>query len=307
MTKHEAIADHSKGALFGLAVGDALGTTVEFKPRGTFPPVTDITGGGPFNLPAGAWTDDTSMALCLAESLVECKGFDPHDQMDRYVSWHQSGVWSSTGKCFDIGKATLAALRQFTATDEPFSGSTDPHTAGNGSIMRLAPIPIYYRSDPDKAIHYAAESSRTTHATATCLDACKLFAAMIVTALSGAPKETVLSAPVSSDQIDTFHPAIQDIARGTWREKSASEIQGSGYVVKSLEAAVWCFAKTDSFEEAVLEAVNLGEDADTTGAVCGQLAGAFYGLEGIPEKWLQKLVMRDEIDALADRLVSAGR
>ena len=223
--------------------------------------------------------------------------------MDRYVRWYREAYLSSTGKHFDIGTATRDALERYESTKEPFSGSTDPNQAGNGSIMRLAPIPIFYRSNRDEAIQYASQSSRTTHGTRTCLDACKLFSAMIVSALAGQSKETILFNSLLPVQVADLHSEIRDIARGAWREKTAEEIRGSGYVVESLEAAIWCFAKTDSFEDAVLKAVNLGEDADTTGAVCGQIAGAYYGIEGIPQRWLEKLVMRDYIEELADRLI----
>ena len=152
-----------QGCLLGLAAGDAVGTVAEFKPRGSFPPVTDMTGGGPFRLQPGQWTDDTSMALCLADSLIACGGFDAADQMSRYVRWWREGYLSSTGACFDIGNATRDALSRYRDTGEPFAGSTDPYSAGNGSLMRLAPAPLFFASDPELAIRMSAESSRTTH------------------------------------------------------------------------------------------------------------------------------------------------
>jgi ADP-ribosyl-[dinitrogen reductase] hydrolase len=151
------------GALLGLAAGDALGTTLEFKSPGTFKPLSDMVGGGPFNLQPGQWTDDTSMALCLGESLVRCHGFDPKDQMERYCRWWQEGYLSYTGRCFDIGLTVSAALSKYTEAGDPFMGSVDRRTAGNGSLMRLAPVPLAYRANPELAIHYAGESSRTTH------------------------------------------------------------------------------------------------------------------------------------------------
>ena len=160
------------GCLLGLAVGDALGTTVEFKAPGSFPPLTDIVGGGPFALKKGEWTDDTSMALCLAESLITCQSFDPHDQMQRYMRWWKEGYLSSNGRCFDIGNTVSHALLKFSHTGDPMAGSTDPRSAGNGSVMRLAPVPLFFAYDPEKAIHMSAESSRTTHGALTCLDAC---------------------------------------------------------------------------------------------------------------------------------------
>jgi len=136
--------DRYRGSLVGLAVGDALGTTVEFKRPGTFEPVTDITGGGPFGLAPGEWTDDTSMALCLAASLLEQQGFDPNDQMQRYVRWYREGYFSCTGHCFDIGNTVAAALGRFEKNGDPYAGSKDPSTAGNGSIMRLAPVALFF-------------------------------------------------------------------------------------------------------------------------------------------------------------------
>jgi ADP-ribosyl-[dinitrogen reductase] hydrolase len=295
-------ADRFQGCLLGLAVGDAVGTTVEFKGRGSFPPVTDMTGGGPFNLPKGAWTDDTSLALCLATSLVEQRGFDARDQMDRYLRWYQEGYLSSTGHCFDIGNATSAALARYERSGDPFSGSTDERSAGNGSIMRLAPVPMFYADDPVAAIHYAAESSRTTHAAAECVDACRLFAAMLAAALNGATKEAILFGP--HEALPPLSPKIQALADGAWRNKQIDQIRGSGYVVDSLEAALWCFRRTHSYRDAILAAVNLGDDADTTAAVCGQLAGAYYGVNGIPGHWLKALVMGEEIRRLADRLMA---
>ncbi len=152
-----------RGSLLGLAVGDALGTTLEFKSPGTFLPITDMVGGGPFNLEPGEWTDDTSMALCLAESLIEKEKFDPIDQMQRYLKWYRDGHLSSNGKCFDIGMTVGNALRKFEKTKDPYSGSEDPNSAGNGSLMRLAPIPLVYANDEIVAMEKAVESSRTTH------------------------------------------------------------------------------------------------------------------------------------------------
>jgi ADP-ribosyl-[dinitrogen reductase] hydrolase len=298
------LRDRFRGALLGLAVGDAVGAAVEFKPRGTFAPLTDMVGGGPFNLQPGQWTDDTSMALCLATSLVEKNGFDPRDQMDRYVAWMSLGYLSSTGECFDIGNTTAGALRRYQVYGNPYSGSQDPRTAGNGSIMRLAPVPMYFFHDPAAAIYYAGESSRTTHAAIECIDACRLFAAILIKALAGQPKESVLFGPHFPPGVDTtLAPTIQQIADGAYRDKQEDQISGSGYVVHSLEAALWCFWQTGSYREAVLRAANLGDDADTTAAVCGQLAGASYGAEAIPPPWREGLAKAEEIARLADRLL----
>ena len=300
------LASRYRGALLGLASGDALGTTLEFKPRGSFKPLTDMVGGGPFRLQPGQWTDDTSMALCLAESLLECNGFDAVDQMQRYLRWYDEGYWSSTGSCFDIGNATSAALRVFRRTGNGFSGSTEAGAAGNGSLMRLVPIPLFFAKDPDLALRMAADSSRTTHGSATAVDACRYFAGLIVGALGGASKEELLSerySPLSTPWgADQLHPAVTAIASGSFRGKEANDVRASGFVLHTLEAALWAFATTDDFASGALAAVNLGDDADTTGAVYGQIAGAFYGLEGIPAAWVEKLAMRGEIREMADRL-----
>lgn len=294
------LLDRARGCLLGLAAGDAVGTTVEFKPRGSFTPLTDMVGGGPFGLQPGQWTDDTSMALCLGYSLDECDGFDAHDQMMRYVRWWQEGYLSSTGRCFDIGVTVSGALSKFQRTGDPFAGATDPRTAGNGCIMRLAPIALFYYPDINAAERYAAESARTTHGATECLDASRLLARMLVRALAGAAKAKILT-----DAAATFTgaPKLVAIARGAYRDKPPSQIRGSGYVVDCLEAALWCFTRTETFRDAVLLAANLGDDADTTAAVCGQLAGAYYGASGIPADWQAKLTLGSDIIALADRLV----
>ena len=285
-----------QGCLLGLAVGDALGTTLEFRSRGSFEPITDMTGGGPFLLTAGQWTDDTSMALCLATSLLEQNGFDAKDQMERYDLWYRQGYMSSTGICFDIGHTVRAALKRFEKTTDPLAGATDAWAAGNGSIMRLAPVPMYYYPNVEEAARLAAKSSVTTHAAPECLDACRLFSRVIVHALAGDGKNDLLQVKATDF---TGSAKIAAIGNGDYREKDESAIRGSGYVVESLEAALWCFYHTDSFEAAVLKAANLGDDADTTAAICGQLAGAYYGMSGIPKHWLERLTMCREITELA--------
>lgn len=303
--------DRSRGALLGLAAGDALGTTLEFQHPGHFEPLTDMVGGGPFSLKPGEWTDDTSMALCLAESLVEKHAFDPRDQMQRYVRWYREGHFSVKGYCFDIGNATRTALERFEHSGQPFAGSTDPNSAGNGSIMRLAPVPMAFAHDPTEAIRLAGESSRTTHGALTCVDACRYLAGLLVGAIHGASKEELLApdyTPIpGSWNAEPLCKEVAQVAAGSFLRKEPPEIRGSGYVVESLEAALWAFAKSDSFEEGALLAVNLGDDADTTGAVYGQIAGAYYGASGIPRRLIEKLAMRDEIERLALGLAELAR
>ena len=295
------------GCLLGLAAGDAVGTTLEFKPPGSFAPIEDMVGGGPFGLAPGQWTDDTSMALCLAESLVERQGFDPIDQSERYVRWYREGYLSSTGRCFDIGDTTRSALVRFERTREPYSGSADPMSAGNGSIMRLAPVPLAYARRPREAIEKSGESSRTTHGSPVTVDACRYLGALIVGAVNGVGKEELLSeryTPISGYwEENPLSPEIDEIATGSFKHREPPEIKGKGHVVKSLEAALWAFFRSDTFREGCLLAVNLGDDADTTGAVHGQLAGSLWGERGIPESWRAKLAHHPLIESLAERLL----
>ena len=298
--------DRYVGSLVGLAVGDAVGTAIEFMRPGTFQPVTDMIGGGVLRLKAGEWTDDTSLALCLAASLTERKIFDPADQMERFVRWYREGYLSSNGKCFDIGNTTATALHKFEQTGKPFSGSRHSHSAGNGSIMRLAPVPLFFAKDPPAAINRSGESSRTTHGAQMCIDACRYMAGLIVGIILGEEKEKILSemyCPVAGLWETTpLHPEIEEIARGSFKYKKPPEIAGEGYVVQTLEAALWAFHHTDTFKDGCLKVVNLGDDADTTGAVYGQIAGAYYGINGIPEAWRKKIVQRELIESMAHRL-----
>jgi len=297
---------HYRGSLLGLAVGDALGTTLEFQAPGTFAPIDDMVGGGPFHLKPGEWTDDTSMALCLAESLIEYQGFAPADQMARYLRWYRQGYLSSTGTCFDIGNTIKSALLSYERTGQPYAGATHPRSAGNGSIMRLAPVPLFFARHPEQAIHLSGESSRTTHGLPVCVDACRYLGALIVGAVTGAAKEELLGERYSAVpgywEKYPLAPPIDEIARGSFKRRRLPEIQGSGYVVHSLEAALWALYHGTTFQEGCLMAVNLGDDADTTGAVYGQLAGALFGEEGIPETWKTKLACHELIVSLAEKL-----
>ena len=292
------------GALLGLAIGDALGTTLEFKDPGDFEPIEEIIGGGPFNLQPGQWTDDTSMALCLAASLIEKKNFDVFDQMSKYYKWYKDGYMSSASFCFDIGITTKNALLLFHQTGQPITGSTDRMTAGNGSIMRLAPVPLFFRENLLEAISRSAISSKTTHAAPQAVDSCKYLAWLIVHALNGTAKETLLSSEAANSflMLNKVDGEVEEIIVGSFKIKNPPEIQGSGYVVRSLEAALWAFYKTSNFKDGALMAVNLGDDADTTGAVYGQIAGAFYGKSGIPKEWLDVLHRRDQIENMAVEL-----
>ena len=300
------IEDRFQGAIIGLAVGDAMGVPLEFTDPGTFQPVKDMIGGGPFNLDPGMWTDDTSMALCLAESFIKTRDLDPVDQMQRYLCWYQEGHLSVTNECFDIGNTTRQALMKFAETGEPYPGPDHEYSAGNGSLMRLAPVPLFYMSQPLKALEMSGKSSRTTHNHPLAMDACRYMGGLIHGALMGKSKDEILSphySPVPGYWDEK--PLLKEInvvAGGSFKDKEPPEIRGRGFVVKSLEAALWAFYKSDTFEEGCLLAVNLGEDADTTGAIYGQLAGAYYGKSGIPQKWIKSLKKLDLIEFIIDRL-----
>ena len=303
--------DRFRGCLLGLAAGDALGTTLEFQRPGTFQPIDDMIGGGPFGLKPGQWTDDTSMALCLAASLIERGQFDPMDQMRRYLRWRYEGYFSSTGTCFDIGNTVAGALSRFAATGEPLAGSTDPHTAGNGSLMRLAPVPMFFAGDAFEAIRRSEESSQTTHAAQEAIDACRYFAGLLVGALRGVGKETLLSTSYCPEvgrwKKYSLAERIAEVANGSFKRREPPEIKGTGYVVESMEAALWAFHKSHDFREGALLAANLGDDADTTAAIYGQIAGAVYGVEAIPAEWREVLTMANEISGMADSLYDHAR
>ncbi|HTA64663.1 MAG TPA: ADP-ribosylglycohydrolase family protein [Xanthomonadaceae bacterium] len=293
-----SLLERYQGCLLGLACGDAVGTTVEFQPRGSFAPLTDMVGGGPFKLAPGQWTDDTSMALCLAESLLHCDGFDPRDQMNRYVNWWQWGYLSSTGECFDIGMTTQGALQRYLVTGNPYSGASHPNTAGNGSLMRLAPVVLFYYPDYQEIDRSARDSSRTTHGAPEAVECCALFANVLARTLTGEPKEALLR----TADVSLSERRVIDLADGNYAQKQREDIVGTGYSVASLETALWCFQRTDSFEDAILTAANLGDDADTTAAITGQIAGAYYGAGVIPQAWLHKLHARTKIEDLSRRL-----
>jgi len=303
--------NRQRGTLIGLAVGDALGGAVEFCRPGRFPPVTGYRDGGPHRLNAGEWTDDTSLALALADSIATV-GWNLNDQARRYVEWWKKGNYSVNGQCFDIGFTTREALSNFLDTkDASRSGDRSERASGNGSIMRLAPIPIRYHhlfpNDIESLARFAEESSLTTHASEQCISACRYMALVLTGLIHGKDRDEVLSPtwePLARlKKIKPLHPLIQKVADGSFRNKQPPEIRGSGWVVQSLEAALWAFHDAATFEEAVLRAVNLGEDADTTGAVCGQLAGAHWGESGIAESLRAGLARRDMIEKALEGIV----
>lgn len=296
------IADRAMGALLGLAIGDALGTTLEFAKRDSKPRLRDMTGGGPFNLQPGQWTDDTAMALALGDSLLACPTLDEADLMERFVRWHREGAYSCTGACFDIGITTRLALQRYRETGIVHAGSSDPRSAGNGSLMRLAPVAMRHWQDRAMLRDVAARQSRTTHGAAEAIDACTAFAEALADGIAGYPRSQVMRVREGA-----WSGNIATIMTGSWRGKSRSSIASTGYVAHSLEAALWCVGRTSSFERAVLMAANLGDDADTTAAITGQLAGVLYGADAIPQAWRDMMAWGDRIEAMGGALVEAGQ
>lgn len=300
----DKIYDRCKGSFIGLAIGDALGTTNEFASEEEILIINDIVGGGPFDLEAGKWTDDTSMALCLAQSLID-KDFDLKDQLERYYKWYSEGYFSSTGHCFDIGTLTEYALHEFKKTGNILCGRTDEFSSGNGSLMRLSPAVIKYVNNPEKAVNAATMQSVTTHGSQVCLQACSLLAEFLLDCYYHKDSQTKKNV-FSENRLRRYsHKDINSIATFDYFNKTRSEVFNSnGYAASSLEFALWCFYNTDSFRECVLLAANSGGDADTNAAIAGQIAGAFYGYSDIPTEWCDKLYMHDEMVSMFCKLIS---
>jgi ADP-ribosyl-[dinitrogen reductase] hydrolase len=300
--------DRLRGALIGLAIGDALGAAIEFKLPGSFKPVMGFREGGPHGLAAGEWTDDTSMALALAESLSKGE-FNLDDQAGEYLEWYRTGKYSVNGHCFDIGIQTSRALTRFEAYgDVNSSGDPSEQASGNGSIMRLAPVAMRYSSlyptDIAQLGEYCDQSSIPTHRSPICRAACRYLGTAIAALISGEDRGIVLSPDWPAlAQIGPLHESIAKTSRGEYRTKLPSQINGGGYVADSLEASIWAFHDSPDFKTAVLRAVNLGDDADTTGAVCGQVAGAYFGESGIPMEWRTGLARMDLIDVALNGLI----
>ncbi|WP_048306467.1 ADP-ribosylglycohydrolase family protein [Halomonas sp. PR-M31] len=292
-----------EGCLLGLAVGDALGAPLEFQRRERIIPITGMIEGGKFRMRRGEWTDDTAMALCLADSLLACDGLNAADQMAHYWRWANDGENSTRQRAFGIGKTVAKAVARYQRSGEPWCGSDALSASGNGSIMRLAPVAMRYAGAPSLTVH-AEASSRTTHASPLCLSACRLMALLLERALLGETTKSRWLDTVGLESGD-YHSMFMPLLAGEYRDKAEEEIRGSGYVLESLEAALWCLWHSDNFADAVLKAANLGDDADTTAAVTGQLAGAFYGVTAIPALWCRQLHAYDRIRDRAVKLHAA--
>lgn len=299
--------DRAKGCLIGLAIGDALGAPVEFSDMGTFKPVTNYQDGGPFNLKAGQWTDDTSQALCLADSILSDKEFSQEDFINRMVNWKQYGHNSSTGECFDIGTGTANALWHYESTGKV---PLNANSGGNGNIMRLAPVAIAYHRDTDKVQEIARLSSLTTHGHISALTCANLLGLMLRNYITGDHVEGDFLLPrrTEDDPRDPFMCSDTLYKLSSAATSGESEWHNiSGFSTDTLCAAMYCFFNTESFKECVLTAVNLGGDTDSVGAVAGQIAGAYYGLSGIPRKFIDGLQDSDRFLTLAEQLFNLHR
>jgi ADP-ribosylglycohydrolase len=276
------------GALLGLAVGDAVAAATQYRRPGRFVPVGDLLGGGPFDLPRGGWSDDTAMALCLADSLLECNGFDARDQMARYTRWQQEGYLSATGQCVGITAGTARALAQAKWRRQAFSGSHDPEALDPAVLSRVAPAVMFFFADARLASEQAAEAARTTCQAPGALEACRALAGALQVALAGQARGAILTARAV--------PATLP-ARSTAPEVGAS-------ASAALAAALDAFARTSNFRDAVLAAANLGGNSDVIAAVTGALAGAHYTQGAIPALWRNSLMQQQLIVGFADRLLA---
>jgi len=295
--------------LMGVAVGDALGVPVEFSARSARKnePVTDMTGHGTYNQPKGTWSDDSSLTFCLAESL--CGGYDLRDIGNGFVKWYRLAYWSARGEVFDIGNATREAIGKLERgkLSPEKCGGVEENDNGNGSLMRILPLAFLVKNMPEEEKYKKiAEVSSLTHAHIRSVIGCSIYIDMALNLMSGMNREdsynemkkTIEAKFGNEPELSHYDRILKnDISK-----LSEDEIKTEGYVVYTIEAALWCFLNEDSYEKCVLRAVNLGKDTDTTGAVAGGLAGLYYGAEKIPEKWLKVLAKKDEITALADRL-----
>lgn len=274
------------GALLGLAIGDAVAAATQYRRPGTFTPVGDLIGGGPFALPRGGWSDDTAMALCLADSLLAANGFDARDQVERYRLWQREGYLSATGQCLGITASTARALARAQWRRQLFSGSHAPDQLDPEPLSRVAPVVMFFFASEEEAVQLASDAARTTCQAPPVLGACRDLAQALFLAFCGQPKERVLAA-----------------VRGPAEGRSAAEGRLKGSAGEALAIALEALAATDSFRDAVLHAANQGGNSDVAAAACGQLAGALYGAAAIPAPWRQSLLKRELIEAYADKLL----
>lgn len=307
--------------IMGLCVADALGVPVEFVDRNTLKkdPVINMRGYGTYRQPAGTWSDDTSMVLCLVDSLS--KGLDYTDIMTNFIKWFNEGTYTPYGEVFDIGIATRKALGRFAKGTTPLScGGLSDSDNGKGSLMRILPIIFYLQAnygtdvtENDEAMAVIHNVSALTHAHKRSLIACGIFASVACMLigemnLSMAVEMGIYRAVEYYKKKDEFADEIkcyERISRRDFIKTPVESIRSSGYVVDTLEAAIWCLLKTENYKDCVLMAVNLGEDTDTVAAVAGGLAGLYYGYESIPKEWLATIAKREYIESLCNQLYIA--
>lgn len=297
--------DRIYGGLLGVIVGDALGVPVEFVPRGRLrqDPVTDMIGYGTYNLPPGSWSDDSSLTLCLLESLCE-SGYDLADAGRRFVRWYREAHWTPHGEVFDIGHTTREAILRLEQGVAPaLAGPSGEHSNGNGSLMRIMPASLYFAGHDETAMREAiCHISSLTHGHPRSQLACVLYTLLVQDLLAGqSPGDACANLEARARRLCAGTPLAEEfhhfrhIFSGNLATLDESEINSGGYVVSTLEASLWCLLNTATFAEAALKAVNLGSDSDTTGAVAGGLAGVYYGLSSVPGHWLKRLARHDEI------------
>ncbi len=304
--------DRFRGLLLGIAIGDAIGQPARGQRAGAIAVGDTLAGGGPLDLPAGAWSDKAAMALCLAESFAEQKRMDAPDQLQRYQHWQREGRWTSTGQCVGISPATARALATAQWTGNPYSGSHDPARADAEPLARIGPAVAFAVATPKVAVEFAVSCARVTHQAPLTLDAVRYFAALLAGALAGATKESLLApyfAPVAGfwDSV-VLKPRMNDVALGSWRRNKPRAIVNAAHAAAgALEAALWAFERGGSPGECLAIAASLGGDADITAAIVGELAGAHYGAKSLPKSWRAAVARGDEIEGLADALFEAGR
>jgi ADP-ribosyl-[dinitrogen reductase] hydrolase len=301
-----------KSLLFGVALGDALGVPVEFKSRNYLKdhPVKVMTGYGTHNQPPGTFSDDSSLTFCLAEALTG--DFNLHTIARNFILWKNEGFWSAHGKVFDIGSTTSNAIHHLEQGIEPeFAGENDLQSNGNGSLMRIAPLLFYIHDKPqDERFRITQQVSSITHGHLRSVIACFYYLEYAGSKLNGlnhfeSYKRMQNEFPAFLDTIQIPKEDRVEFDRLLMTDISKcpeEEIYSGGYVIHTLEAAIWCLLNTGSYEQAVLKAVNLGKDTDTTGAVTGGLAGLYYGFENFPQSWIDTLARKDDIANLAERL-----
>jgi len=304
MDAARTLRDRFQGALLGLAMGDALAVSTQFRKPGTFSPVCDLLGGGSFDLPRGAWTDDTAMALLLAESLLECDGFNAQDQVARYTRWQREGYGSATGQCVGISANVARALATALYRRQPFAGSHDPGQLDADPLSRVAPVVMFYFADATAAIAQAAEAARITAQAPLVLDCVRLLAAMLRLALTGRDKAQVLRPPREAWMSANSRPEVLAVYEGSYQRRMPPEISAGGGVVQILEAALWAFHRGETFREGALLAANLGGDSDVVATVYGQLAGAWHGVSAIPGIWRNSLMRQELVIETSDRLLT---